>query len=235
MSEVRTPRRNRVTPLGEIVAIPAKGRAMGNRGPLLDPDGSHARDWTYKRWICCHTAEVHGRKVKFDDPISYTPLFFTDEAVALAAGHRPCGSCRTDAYYHWLAIWKHLTGTSKFVRVRASEMDRDLHRRRLAALRKPPISMRLEEVPEGAFVTIPTLSENPGLLWEGRLWPWWEGDYGHPINVGRKERDTKVFPRHGLRFLACGFRFDPALAPAVSGVFERSLQIHLETAPKLDG
>ena len=215
MSEVRTPRRNRVTPLGEIVAIPAKGRAMGNRGPLLNPDGTHARDWTYKRWICCHTAEVHGRKVKFDDPVSYTPLFFTDEAVALAAGHRPCGSCRTDAYYHWLAIWKHLTGTSKYVRVRASEMDRDLHRRRMAARRKSPVFMRLEEVPEGAFVIAPMLCDQPALLWHGRVWPWREGTYTAPIEVGSREHDMAVVPRHGIRFLICGFRFDPNLAPAV--------------------
>lgn len=209
------PRRNRVTPLGEIVAIPAKGRAMGNRGPLLDPDGTMARDWTYKRWICCHTAEVHGRKVKFDDPVSYTPLFFTDEAVALAAGHRPCGSCRTDAYYHWLAIWKHLTGTSKFVRVRASEMDRDLHRRRMAALRKPPISMRLEEVPEGAFVMAPTICDEPALFWRGRLWPWVKGAYEAPIDAGEASKGASVFPRLGIKFLMCGFRFDPCLAPDV--------------------
>lgn len=213
MIEVRTPRRNRVTPLGEIVAIPAKGMAMGNRGPLLDPDGNHARDWNYRRWICCHTAEVHGRKVKFDDPVSYTPLFFTDEAVALAAGHRPCGSCRTDAYYHWLAIWKHLTGTSKYVRVRASEMDRDLHRRRMAARRKQPISMRLEEVPEGAFVIAPSICNDPALIWQGSLWPWRDGHYDQPISTEHSAKFAHVFPRLGFRFLSCGFRFDPDLGP----------------------
>lgn len=215
MSERTGPRRNRVTPLGEIVAIPAKGRAMGNRGPLLHPDGSHARDWNYRRWICCHTAEVHGRRVRFDDPECYTPLFFTDEAVALAAGHRPCGSCRPDAYYHWLAIWKYLTGASKFERVKADTMDADLHRRRMAARRKAPVTLRLEEVAEGAFVVVPTPTLLPALLWRGSLWPWEEGHYGAPIDAGGAARDMLVTPRLGFRFLQCGFRFDPDLAPDV--------------------
>ncbi|MEA2268453.1 MAG: hypothetical protein QOC64_1063, partial [Solirubrobacteraceae bacterium] len=33
------PRRNRVTPLGEIVAHPARGLVFGNRGCLHDDEG----------------------------------------------------------------------------------------------------------------------------------------------------------------------------------------------------
>lgn len=199
--------------MGEIVALPQKGRAMGNRGVLLDKTGVMSRTWASKRWICCHIAEVHGRRVRFDDPEGYTPLFFTDEAVALAAGHRPCGSCRPDAYYHWLAIWKHLTGTSKFVRVRASEMDTDLHRRRMAASRHRSPSIRVEEVPEGAFVSAPTLSHAPALVWHGLLWPWVKGAYAEPIAAVDALKDVEVIPRLGFKFLTCGFRFDQDLAP----------------------
>jgi hypothetical protein len=31
-------------------------------------------------------------------PRRWTPIFFLDDAVALAAGHRPCGECRIAAY-----------------------------------------------------------------------------------------------------------------------------------------
>ena len=31
----------------------------------------------------------------------WTPIFFLDDAVALAAGHRPCGLCRREAYLEY--------------------------------------------------------------------------------------------------------------------------------------
>jgi len=36
-------------------------------------------------------------------PRTWTPLFFLDDAVALAAGHRPCGLCRRDSYKSYQA------------------------------------------------------------------------------------------------------------------------------------
>ena len=33
------PRQNRVTPFGEIVAVPERGKMMGNRGRLHDEEG----------------------------------------------------------------------------------------------------------------------------------------------------------------------------------------------------
>jgi hypothetical protein len=37
------PLRNRVTPLGEIVATPHRGTLMGDRGVLHAPGGEHVR------------------------------------------------------------------------------------------------------------------------------------------------------------------------------------------------
>ena len=47
------PRRNRVTPFGEIVAVPERGAFMGNRGVLHDEIGNIRRAWKEKRWIVC--------------------------------------------------------------------------------------------------------------------------------------------------------------------------------------
>jgi hypothetical protein len=47
------PRRNRVTPTGEIVATPERGTVMGNRGVLHDVGGGIRRAWHLKRWIVC--------------------------------------------------------------------------------------------------------------------------------------------------------------------------------------
>jgi len=183
------------------------------RKRLAGPGASRMRKCSNKRWICCTLEEVHGRRVRFDNLNGYTPLFFTDEAVALAAGHRPCGSCRPEAYYRWLAIWKELTGVPRSERVRAITMDRDLHRRReaKALLWRRPV--RLSEIPEGSFVSIAKVSRSPLLVWEGRVWAWENGRYWFQLEIDNRTRVLSCFPFQGTRFLAAGFRFDGALLP----------------------
>lgn len=206
------PRRNRVSPTGEIVAISAKGRMLGNRGSLIDEHGNITREYAHKRWICCTLKQVNGRKVRFDDPEGYTPLFFTDEAVAFAAGHRPCGSCRPDDYYRFLTVWKRVAGVSRFERIFAHRMDQDLHRRRIEGkLFAKPVA--LGELPQGSFAIVPTLSSRPALLWSGFLWPWEDGAYGEPIDAGDALRDVQAVPMHGVDFLAAGLQFSQDFRP----------------------
>lgn len=91
-------RRNRVDPWGDLHAVAATGLFTGNRGSLVDEAGAivrHHRSTTL--WITCVT-ELGGRRQPHDDPHRWTPIFFLDEAVALAAGHRPCAYCRRAAY-----------------------------------------------------------------------------------------------------------------------------------------
>ncbi len=47
------PLRNRVTPLGELIADPARGLVYGNRGCLHDDTGRIRRRYAGKRWIAC--------------------------------------------------------------------------------------------------------------------------------------------------------------------------------------
>jgi hypothetical protein len=209
---IARPRQNRVTPTGEIVAIPAKGRMLGNRGSLIDEQGNIVREFEKKRWICCTLAEVHGRKIRFDDPTGYTGLFFTDEAVAFAAGHRPCGSCRPDAYYHFLAVWKRVAGISRFERITAYRMDQDLHRRRMTGgLFAKPVT--LGDLPQGSFSILPSLSNRPALLWGGFLWHWEDGAYVDPIDAREALRGAQAVPMHGVEFLAAGYQFEPEFWP----------------------
>ena len=44
---------NRVTPLGELIADPARGLVYGNRGNLHDATGRIRRRYNGKRWIAC--------------------------------------------------------------------------------------------------------------------------------------------------------------------------------------
>ncbi|MEO5901657.1 MAG: hypothetical protein ABIR68_16235, partial [Ilumatobacteraceae bacterium] len=91
------PRRNRVDPWGDLHAVAERGLFTGNRGPLVDGAGDLVRHHASNLWITCVTS-FRDWKHPLDQPQIWTPLFFLDDAVALAAGHRPCGFCRPEAY-----------------------------------------------------------------------------------------------------------------------------------------
>ena len=91
-------RRNRVDPWGDLHAVSTRGLFTGNRGL---PRRRRRRDRAPPPQ---HDAVDHvrtsfrGWRHPLDEPHVWTPLFFLDDAVALAAGHRPCATCRRDDY-----------------------------------------------------------------------------------------------------------------------------------------
>lgn len=92
-----TPRTNRVDPFGDLHSSPARGMFTGNRGCLVDASSRLVRHHRGDLWITCVLVYRDWRS-PLDRPGHWTPLFFLDDAVALAAGHRPCGLCRRDSY-----------------------------------------------------------------------------------------------------------------------------------------
>ncbi len=94
---VVVPLPNRVDPYGDLHAVSERGTLTGNRGCLVDDAGRFVRHHRGTLWIACRT-RFRGRRVGLTRPRRWTPLFFLDDAVALAAGHRPCGECRRGAY-----------------------------------------------------------------------------------------------------------------------------------------
>src|SRR5712671_4200114 len=146
------PLQNRVTPFGDIVAIPQKGMFTGNRGIIHDPATRTLlkRRWATKAWLTC-VCEFKGRRRDVMARRSWTELFFLDEATALAAGHRPCFFCRREAAEAFRAAWAKGNGGA---RPRASEMDETLHRERLDNGRKRLHSLPapMEALPDGAMV-----------------------------------------------------------------------------------
>ena len=88
------PLQNRVTPFGDIIATPARGLFMGNRGGRIHDDARRLgrRRWASATWICCRLQFKDRHRAVWGE--SYTELFFLDEPTALAAGHRPCFECR---------------------------------------------------------------------------------------------------------------------------------------------
>jgi hypothetical protein len=97
---------NRVTPFGDIVAIRQRGTFTGNRGIIHDPMTKTllTKRWASKAWLVC-SCEYKGRRREVMGRRSWTELFFLDEAVALAAGHRPCFRCRREAAEAFRAAW----------------------------------------------------------------------------------------------------------------------------------
>lgn len=80
------------------MAHPSRGMFTGNRGCVVDDHENVVRHHkTNLAWITCEV-QFKGRRVDLARPNRWTPLFFLDDAVALAAGHRPCGECRRAAY-----------------------------------------------------------------------------------------------------------------------------------------
>ena len=82
------PARNRVTPLGDVVAIPLRGAWTGNRG-ILHAGREIVRFHASDLWITC-ALSFRGRWSEQWRPHHFTWLYFHDEAVSFAAGHRPC-------------------------------------------------------------------------------------------------------------------------------------------------
>lgn len=165
------PLQNRVTPLGELVANPARGLVFGNRGCLHDPTGRVRRSYSGTRWISCRL-EFRGRRRPLLRPGHYTALFFLDEATAFAAGHRPCAECRHQDYVRFREAWLGLhPGNS-----RAEAIDARLQSERLGPGGAGQQHHRAEisSLPDGAFVLH---DDVPCLVLGDRLRRWTPGGY----------------------------------------------------------
>ncbi|WP_076263552.1 hypothetical protein [Intrasporangium flavum] len=169
MSPDESPAANRVTPFGEVVAAPGRGSWMGNRGRLHEGAGTRQvrRHHVGRAWITCALA-FRDRRVEQWHPGRYTPLFFLDEAVALAAGHRPCAECRRADFVRFRDLVAAGVGVE---RLAAPDLDRLLHeerwdsRHRTRRLHAAPWA----DLPDGAFVV---LDAGPARVAGDAVVPW---------------------------------------------------------------
>jgi len=154
---------NRVLPTGEIVAEPARGTLMGNRGILHDESRALGRRrWTHQAWVTCRL-DFKGRRRPLMAPGRYTELFFLDEATALAAGHRPCGECRRRDFRRFRLFWDAARGQKTDLR----GLDRALHRDRVTRRRgQVRHHVPCAELPDGAFILH---DGEPHLVWRDGL------------------------------------------------------------------
>lgn len=162
--------RNRAQPDGQITNTPSRGLFTGNRGILHSADKVLGEAlWKHRAWICC-TLDWQGRKRPVMTGRNWTELFFLDEAVALAAGHRPCAYCRRQNYNAFSDAWGQ--------NLKAPQMDAALHAARAVNGARGLQTHQADAttLPAGTFIKSTEIS----LLTQDSALPYAPTGYGPP-------------------------------------------------------
>ena len=209
------PHQNRVTPFSILIADPARGDVMGNRGCLHNDQKHILHHHADTCWIICklefpHVPPRPPRPIMA--PGMYTELFFLDEATAFAAGHRPCTLCNRERFtafqHHWAAANPTVAGGAT---PRVTVLDAHLHRERCTEAyyardqRKCVYLDVLDAVPEGAFVALGD-GLDPHLVHATGLLPWTPGGYKAPVARPTGQMVVVLTPRSVVRAISNGFR-----------------------------
>jgi hypothetical protein len=195
------PLRNRVTPLSELVADPARGLVYGNRGCLHDGDGHIRRRYAGRRWIACRLQFRGWLRRPLLQPGRFTELFFLDEATAFAAGHRPCALCRREDYDRLGSFWRELHPA----RAGADAIDAQLHAERLDPHTRAQRhhGAPLDDLPDGAFVL---RDGDPWLVRGAELLRWTPSGYALRVPRPGREHVTVITPPSLLALLGTDWR-----------------------------
>jgi hypothetical protein len=188
--------RNRVTPTGAIVDIEQRGALMGNRGSI-HRGHDIARPWACRRWIAC-ALEFRGWRAPQWEPGRWTALFFLDEAVALAAGHRPCALCRRADYVRFQQAWAAAIGGS----TRADDMDRRLHADRVDGRTQRTHRRPWAALADGTFVD---LDGRPARVAGQALCPWTADGYAAVVARPVRGDATVLTPSCTVDVLVAGY------------------------------
>jgi hypothetical protein len=209
--------RNRVTPWGDIVAIEQRGAWLGNRG-ILHEGTDVVRFHRSDLWIICRLQYRDWRLPQWT-PGHFTVLYFYDEAVALAAGHRPCALCRRADYNAFRSAWVAGAGeraaADRAAMPLAKEMDRQLHQERIVrgTHRRRLHLMRWPELPEASFAAV---DGRACLVLADSLRPWSPQGYLDPLPRPRAGTAEVITPPSTVAALRGGYRpqVDPAALAA---------------------
>lgn len=193
------PLQNRVNPKGEIVFSSSRGQLMGNRGCLHDSAQRIVRATKTNRWISCVLDAKFGKRPLMSGT-NYTELFFLDEATALAAGHRPCYTCRNKRYKEFTTLWAEVHNLDKCDQ---ATMDKTLHAERIDSKGgKVTFSDAIDNLPNGACIE---LGDEWHLVWGDELLRWsFEGYNGVQARPSGIEV-TVLTPRSIVAVLRAGY------------------------------
>ena len=128
-----------------------RGLLFGNRGGRFHDSASFTvkgHPWASRQWITCVTAFKARQRVVWQS--GYTELFFCDEVVALAAGHRPCMECRRHAALSYRSTL--VEGLALNVTPLFPEIDHLLDGQRRDGRSKQITCMHANDLPDGAMI-----------------------------------------------------------------------------------
>ena len=151
-------------------------------------------------------------------PGRYTELFFTDEASALAAGHRPCAECRRAAYNSYRGAWQVGHGNTEMIRAR--DIDITLHSQRVQSRTRQKTTYEgdLSSLPDGAFFSLPAAPDVAVMKYRDRLWRWSFAGYelvsGSAGLANQRQMINILTPEASVRTLSAGYQ--PVLHPSIS-------------------
>lgn len=202
------PLQNRVTPFGDIVALPGRGMMLGNRGTIHDAEKQLVRPWQVKRWIACEL-EFRGRRREVWQPNRWTHLFFLDEATAFSAGHRPCAQCRNADYKRFQRLWETVHGTA----AGADAIDGVLHTSRLQNRKKRTYIAEIDDLPDGTYVSI---DGTPWLIWGNWIYRWSDSGYAAARERPAQETVEVLTPEPVVALFAAGYR--PRVHPSIDAL-----------------
>ncbi|MGH3524507.1 MAG: hypothetical protein ACRDU4_17200 [Mycobacterium sp.] len=176
-----------------------RGAWMGNRGRLHEGRGTRdiVRNHQNKAWITC-VLEFKAHRAPQWAPNHYTPLFFLDEAVAFAAGHRPCAECRRHDYNAYRRTWAETHGGTLAT---AKDMDAQLHRERTDPTEH---LLAWATLPDGVFVAT---DYGPAVVVGDHLAVWDETDYAYHRHLPRPTagRASVLTPPSAVAVLRAGY------------------------------
>ncbi|NND02098.1 MAG: hypothetical protein HKN91_04875 [Acidimicrobiia bacterium] len=215
------PLQNRVDPFGRIVAMSERGTLTGNRGIIHNESRQIVRQHASKGWITCVLDWKDVRR-KVMTGHKWTELFFLDEATALAAGHRPCGYCRSSDYEGFVAAWA-LGNPDQAPQTgrRAPVIDAVMHtERRHHNGSKRTYAVNADELPPGVMYTAgggdAWLVDEPGWA---RLWSFAGYTEEAPLPVGEVEVLTPPSVVNAISFGYRVSRVDRQRRPGGTGRF----------------
>lgn len=210
MEPTREPARNRVTPTGDIEAIPLRGAWTGNRG-VLHVGHEIVRLHASDLWITC-ALQFRDRWREQWLPHRYTHLYFHDEAVSFAAGHRPCAECRRESYNAYRSSWASGLGTEL---PSAQQMNRQLHAERIISgtHRRRTHDLAWADLPGGTFVLLDAV---PAIVIGEELVEWTAQGYGRRQPRPSSGSAHVITPPSSIAALRAGYpvQIDPSATVA---------------------
>ena len=150
-------------------------------------------------------------------PGRWTPTFFLDDAVALAAGHRPCGLCRRDAHRSYRDAVTRAIGTEPLL---AHELNRRLaaerHHRGRGLARAGDRRLwtaDVDDLPAGSVIV--DVDRQAWLLLNDSLSRFTFDGWSEPVERPRGVPVTVLTPPTSVAALVHGY--EPVLHPSAAG------------------